>query len=348
MAEVTDQHTAYHALALANRGEYKKLEKLLKTHGSWSSAYEANSGKNPTARNKAWAELTRQNISLLLADDEEFPALLREIPWTPFGLYVLGALPKEATFIAIVGTRKATKVGLETARRFGRELGKQGLVIVSGLALGTDASAHEGALDANARTIGVLARGLDEIYPRQNERLAQRILKAGGAIVSEYPPGVAPLPHQFIERNRIASGLSRGVVVVEAPEKSGALATARFAVEQNRDVFVVPGAINNPNYAGSNKLIKSGATLVSEPVEILEHLGITPPSATTMIASGQFDKLEKSQTIIIKVLAAAGAPLLPDEVVEACGLDLVTVNRQLSLLSIEGHVKEAGGKYFIV
>ena len=176
--------------------------------------------------------------------------------------------------IAIVGTRRATPDGKSTARRFAAELARAGIVIVSGLAFGVDAAAHEGCLDAEGKTVAVLACGLANIYPRNNEPLAKKILAQGGAIISEYPPDMPAYPSRFLERNRIVSGLSKGTLVIEAPERSGSLATARFALEQNRDVFVVPGPIAHPNFKGSHALIRQGAELVTTPEDILESYGI--------------------------------------------------------------------------
>ena len=179
------------------------------------------------------------------------------------------------TPIAIVGTRRATPEGKIIAKRFARELTSYGIPIASGLAFGIDAAAHEECVATGGATIAVLAGGLDAIYPGSNAALAQKILARHGCIISEYPLGSPPLPYRFLERNRIISGISRGTLVVEAPENSGSLATARYALEANREVFVVPGSTLHPNFKGSHRLIRQGAELVTTPEEIFEAYGIT-------------------------------------------------------------------------
>ena len=230
----------------------------------------------------------------------DFPSLLREIPDAPRKLYYLGAPLGDEQKIAIVGTRKASLSGLGYAKKFATELAQAGLTIVSGLALGIDSAAHEGALAAGGKTIAVLACGLDTVYPPQNRKLAKKIIDSGGTLVSEYEPGQRAYPANFLARNRIVSGLSLGVLAVEAPERSGTLATCRFAVEQNRDVFVIPGALNNPNYVGSNALIKIGAALVTEPRDILEPLGLWDEnkSGTSSLPAGII--LDKNHIIVHK------------------------------------------------
>ncbi|MBI4094075.1 DNA-protecting protein DprA, partial [Candidatus Kaiserbacteria bacterium] len=265
------------------------------------------------------------------------PPLLREIPNPPSALYMHGVWPDiTRPWIAIVGTRKATREGIAIAKKFAGELAQAGAVIVSGLAFGIDAAAHGGALEGNGLTVAVLANGIDRIYPAQHERLAKKILESGGAIVSEYPNGTPSLPHQFLERNRIVSGLSRAVVLIEVPERSGALATASHAAAQGRDVFVVPGPVTHPNYRGSHQLIRDGARLVTSPQDILEDLGIEAISA----AKKDFLPLLKSdeQKKLVMLLTDAGRPLPIDEITELATLEPQVVNRELSLLVIHGIV----------
>ncbi len=206
--------------------------------------------------------------------DSEYPALLKEIPNAPKMFYLLGELPPDDLIkIAIVGTRKASSAGRRFAKELAQKLAEYGAVIVSGLAMGIDTAAHEGAILAGGKTIAVLANGLDTIYPAQNENLAKKILDYGGAIISEYPPQTPSFPNQFLERNRIVSGLSIATIVIEAPERSGSLVTARLAAEQGREVFIAPGSIDNPNYRGSHQLIRDGARLVTSIEDIMEDLG---------------------------------------------------------------------------
>ena len=275
------------------------------------------------------------------------PPLLKEIPNPPKKLYHLGNFEKDdRPHIAIVGTRKATASGIAIARSFAKELASAGAVIVSGLATGIDTAAHEGALDAKGKTIAVLGNGIDWIYPRQNEKLAKRILESGGAIVSEYPAGIGTLKHQFLERNRIVSGLSVGVIVIEAPQKSGALSTASHALEQNREVFVVPGPLNNENYAGSHGLLRAGARVVSKPADVLDDLNLLSPAAPAQLSileSGLDDK----QKTILAVLKHAGEPVSVDKIGELMESDVSTISRGLTFLLIRGLIKEEAGRYYL-
>ncbi|MDZ4231369.1 MAG: DNA-processing protein DprA [Patescibacteria group bacterium] len=206
--------------------------------------------------------------------DEGYPRLLAEIPGPPERIHIKGKLPVGFPTVAIVGTRKATMEGKRLAGEFAAGLSKAGCVIVSGLALGIDSAAHEGALASGALTVAVLGNSIDSIYPEENQSLANRIVRQG-AVISEYGPGASIQKSNFLERNRIISGLSLAVLVIEAPEHSGALATARHAGEQGRDIFVVPGNVGHPNYVGSHQLIRDGAILVRSVEDVLEDLRLT-------------------------------------------------------------------------
>ena len=204
---------------------------------------------------------------VLILDDGTYPALLREISDPPITLYVQGAwsVCLENPCLAMVGSRRCSTYGQNTATMLARDLASRGVTIISGLARGIDAAAHRGALEAGGRTVAVLGTGLDEVYPRDHGRLAEEILAAGGALVSQFPFGPPPTPQNFPYRNRIISGLSLGVVIVEAAEYSGSLITARLALEQGREVFAVPGNISSKNSFGTNFLIKgAGAKLVQQ------------------------------------------------------------------------------------
>lgn len=340
------EHQSYNALATWLHSDYRKLAALYEQHGSWTRAFQKNEEQAGDAE-ALWRIIERQNIRLILQGDPEFPALLREIPWTPHGLYALGAPLTSEPKLAIVGTRKATATGLALAKRFSKDISAAGLTIVSGLALGIDAAAHEGALENNGKTIAVLACGLDTLYPKQNEQLARRILKNKGTIVSEYPPNSPALQQRFLERNRITSGLCEGILVIEAPVKSGVKSTARFAIEQNREVFVIPGPITHINYIGSHQLIRSGAELITQPSEILEQLGITLKSASTLYAEGRFDKLEKKHKIILQALHENGSSLSIDELAERTEMTAAEVSEIITLLTLDGIIKEENGTYFI-
>ena len=203
-------------------------------------------------------------IDIISIQDREYPQLLKEIYAPPIFLYIKGnkkILNNKS--IAIIGCREASNYGLSVANQFAYNLSKQNINIISGLARGIDSEAHLGAIRANKTTIAVLGNGLDTIYPKENNKLVQNILNSGGTIISEYPLGTNPKKENFPARNRIISGMSKGLLVVEAKEKSGTLITVDFALEQGRDVFVIPGNINSKNSFGTNELIKQGAKLVT-------------------------------------------------------------------------------------
>jgi DNA processing protein len=334
----------FHTLAMQTQGEYRALDKLRNTYGSWSNAYEKE-GKNDNE--KEWANLTSQNITLILYDDPTFPSVLKEIPWPPFALYVRGTLPEWNGAIGVVGTRKATPHGVETARKLGRELAAKGVAIISGLALGVDAAAHAGALEAGGTTIAVLAGGPNEIYPRQNQQLGEQIIENGGAIIAEYPPGSPSLPRRFIERNRIVSGLSHGIIVIEAPARSGALATARFAIEQNREVFVVPGGITQKNYEGSHNLIKEGASLITGSEDVLDTLPEEIQNAIGEERGKRQKNVSEEEQKIISALQSEGNASV-DNIQKILKMDIISINRCLGALTVRGIVKEQSGKYCLI
>src|SRR5260221_13488329 len=226
-------------------------------------------------------KLERLRIHVITWKDQAYPTLLKEIDHTPPVLYIAGTLSEADRFaLAVVGTRKASVYGRQVTERFATELAKGEVTVVSGLALGIDTIAHTAALDAGGRTVAVMGNGLDLIYPSSNHNLARRIVESGqGALVTEFPLGVKPDGKNFPARNRIISGLSLGVLVTEAPQPSGSLITANFALEQGREVFAVPGNILSSGSAGVNKLIQDGgARLVTNINDILEVLNITAVS----------------------------------------------------------------------
>jgi DNA processing protein len=363
----------YHALAIATRSGYATIKKYRAAGGggSWEAAYHAFTKDGAAFKNAAltkqtlavhpdpraaYERMTSLGIRLVLAEQEEFPETLRHIPYPPFGIYLRGgalplvvtnavqdSAPRAAPTIAIVGTRRASADGKKTARLFARELAVAGCTIASGLAFGIDAAAHEGALDARGATIAVLAGGLDAVYPHSHRDLAKRILASGGTLISEYPPGEAPLAYRFIERNRIMSGISRGVLIVEAPESSGALATARYAVEQDREVFVVPGGVSAINFKGSHALIRQGAELVTSPDDILAAYDVDKKEN----AGAHVGASSPEEIVIVKALAEIGAPADVDKLIALTRLEPRTVNQTLSFLLIRGIIKEMDGGYTI-
>lgn len=216
--------------------------------------------------------MKKHNIDIVSIQDAEYPEILKEIYDAPISLYVRGNknILNELS-VAIIGCRECTEYGRNITKNLSYNIAKNGINIVSGLAKGIDGIAHQGALFAKGKTIAVLGNGLDTIYPKENEHLALEILQKGGAIISEYPLGTKPEKQNFPERNRIVSGMSKGIIVVEAKEKSGTLITVDFALEQGRDVFVVPGNINSEASIGTNDLIKQGAKLITSYKDLLEE-----------------------------------------------------------------------------
>ena len=282
--------------------------------------------------------------------DSNYPPLLREIPDPPPYLYVSGVLEPWTNTIAVVGSRNATVYGLETARRLSYDLSTCGLIIVSGMALGVDTAAHEGALSAKGGTIAVLGSGLERIYPHRNRRLFQHISEKG-AVVSEFPLEAEPEPHHFPIRNRIISGISRGTLVVEATRNSGSLITARLAAEQNREVFAVPGSIGSFKSTGAHKLLKEGAKLVEHAQDVLEEL---PPSVTKSGTSGGFHgavdqpslpALSQREQKVMQLLCPY--PIHIDELVRQTSLDAGTLSGVLLTLELKGFTRQMPGKLFV-
>ncbi|MEJ2141488.1 MAG: DNA-processing protein DprA [Gammaproteobacteria bacterium] len=266
-----------------------------------------------------WLEQDQAHI--LTLDDPRYPALLKEIPDPPAVLYVFGN-PEILSYpaLAMVGSRHHSPAGKETAREFAHHLSSLGLVITSGMALGIDAASHRGALDAGGRTVAVCGTGLDRVYPARHKELAHQIAE-NGALVSEFPIGVPPLAANFPRRNRIISGLSLAVLVVEAAVKSGSLITARMALEQGREVLAVPGSIHNPHSRGCNSLIRQGAKLVETAQDVLEELPQIELSNKT-----DLEKQSKSTPFQLdesyqQVLESVGyEPTAVDTVVQRSGL----------------------------
>lgn len=342
-----DEHLFYHSIAVAARGDHRLVKKYRADAENWEVAYYALKEKGiilPAPR-AAYDRLEEQGLRVVLFEEKEYPERLRHIPHAPFGFYIRGELATNdlPLALAVVGTRRASDDGKRTARQFAYELASAGFTIVSGLAFGIDAAAHAGCLDARGTTIGVLAGGLDSVYPRTHDALARKILDQGGALISEYPPGESPYDYRFIERNRIISGISQGVLIVEAPESSGALATARYAVEQNRDVFVTPGAMTATGFKGSHTLIRQGAEFVASPTDIMEAYGVDKNDVRQLNASGS----SPEEILILKALAEISSPADVDKLAEMTRLEPRIINRAISFLIIRGMVKESGGGYTI-
>jgi len=288
-------------------------------------------------------EIERLNIFIIDITDTRYPSLLKEIYAPPQILYVLGSLPQDKyTHISVVWTRKTSAYGRQITPMLVSELSQVGFTIVSGLALGIDALAHQAALTNDAQTIAVLGCGLDVIYPVSNRRLALDMIAHGGAIISEYPIGTKPLKQHFPARNRIISGLSRGVVVIEGSTDSGSLITASCALEQNREIFAVPGNISNTTSQGPNKLLKMGATVVTSAQDILDVLHVSKPLCSKKTLSVPATGEEK---LILETLSAT--PLHIDEIIRACKLNTSTINKVLTMLELKGNITNTGNNQYI-
>jgi DNA processing protein len=288
-------------------------------------------------------KLKKSKIEVLTIKDKNYPGLLRELADPPAILYYKGKLPKKNDFlVSIVGSRACTSYGRQVAEELAYNLAKEGITIVSGLALGIDSIAHKAALQAKGKTIAVLGCGLDIIYPYTHKRLAEEIIKKDGAIISEFSLGTPPLKPNFPMRNRIISGISKATIVVEAALKSGALITAKSALEQNREVFAVPGSIFNPNSEGCNNLIKMGAYPVTSYEDILSELGIKSKIAKIKKEAEGDSKEEK---VILSLLSYE--PVSIDKLKELSKLDIAVLNSTLIMLEIKGLVKNIGGAQYI-
>jgi len=322
---------------------------------------------NFEAVEKELCELTRIGARLVRWNDPDYPANLRQIPDPPPCLLARGNLPQDETeSVAIVGARAASDAGLHMAHRLGMELALRRITVVSGLARGIDAAAHRGALEGGGRTIAVLGCGIDIIYPPEHRQLAESMMAQGGSLLSELPLGAPPVPENFPVRNRLIAGLSLGVVVVEAAEKSGSLITARLALEQNRQVFAVPGSPLTGKTRGSNRLLKEGARLVDCVEDVIEELAPQmPKSAASRDAGGNTGKvmLEKQAKAhseeIARRMAGRGQQFQAviehlnsserihiDSIVESSGLNVQTVLGVLLELELNGVVVQHPGKLF--
>jgi DNA processing protein len=315
---------------------------------------------------KDWDTILRQldmldktGVHIITCLDELYPQNLLNIYDRPAFLYVLGHLEKDDINLAIVGSRNASTYGRYTTDRISRELALRGITIVSGMARGIDSCAHRGALSAQGRTIAVLGSGLDVIYPPENKKLFADISQ-NGAVISEFPLGTQPFSYHFPARNRIISGLSYGVVIVEAGEKSGSLITARLAMEQGREVFAIPGTIDSASSRGTNSLIKQGAKLIDNIDDILEDIlpqlerssaqpirreqEIVPPGASLADAERNTDSLRPIDQKILRTLSQR--KMHADDIIVDTGLPPADVLSTLITLELKGIVLQHAGKLF--
>lgn len=287
-------------------------------------------------------------IKIIKKEDKDYPCLLKKIKQPPEKLFVRGKIPEKRIFFSIVGTRRCSDYGKEIAYSIARDLSRAGLVVVSGLAKGIDTFAHKGALEGSSLTVAVLGTGLAEkkIYPQQNLKLAQLILKEGGCLISEYEPETAGSRFTFPQRNRIIAGISVGVLVVEAGEKSGALITAQYAKKEGRKVFAVPGDIYKITSQGTNALIKQGAILTQNAQDILNNLNIKKTFFSQKNPRLKQETGDKTQKLILSVLKKG--PQSIDEIIEKTGLPANKVASLLSEMEIEERVMVLGGNTYAI
>lgn len=321
-------------------------------------------GKNLEAE---WMKLMEMGISYVSMEQQEYPTRLRNIHNPPFGLYYKGSLPgsaaeaneqptkcvaesaipyracPKAEAVAIVGSRSRSEYGLQLARQLGRTLGEANIAVISGLARGIDADAHIGALDGGGLTYAVLGCGVDICYPRSNQYLYDRILDSGGGIISEYPPGQKPLGALFPQRNRIISGLSDCIVVVEARRKSGSLITADYAMEQGKDVFAVPGRITDALSEGANRLIHEGAGIYIGPQEFLSDLNL----GGNLVQQLSFcqKKLEKEEHVVYSILDFT--PMGLGTILQKTDIPLEQLLEVLAALVEKGYIREPVPNYYV-
>lgn len=328
---------------------------LLKNHfgnfeNCWRSSYEEikraaeikefNDIRKVLDPEKEWQILEKEKIQVVMPNDREYPAKLLETPYPPAVLYLKGEMPEQTKpFFAVVGTRNASTYGKESCQKIVKELAKAGFVIISGLASGIDGLSHKIAIENKTKTIAVLGSGLWEkvLFPAENKKLARSIAEGNGALISEYPFRMAATRFTFPQRNRIVAGMTSGTLVIEAPEKSGALITAYLALDYNRDVFSVPGPIFSKNSVGANNLIKAGAKAVTEAEDILKEYGFEIPSLEKNISLSEKEKI---------VLEALSEPMPVDEIIARTALKTEEINSILSLLEIYGLIKNIKGEVY--
>ncbi len=291
-----------------------------------------------------WNRLADLKINCAAPESPAYPSLLREIPSPPPILYYRGNLEKaKEPAVAIVGSRRCTFYGKETAVKLAEELTAEGLTIVSGMALGIDTAAHRGTLDSNGFTIAVLGCSLDKCYPPQNRDLKKEI-EHSGVVISEYPLGTEPLPKYFPQRNRIISGLTLATVVIEATAKSGALITADYAIEQNREVFAVPGNIGSPYSRGCHRLIKEGAGLVESAADILDALYMGSENGYQLSFDNNRQELTEAEKELLDTIPYQ--PLHIDNIIQQCGIKASETSVILLSLELKKYIRQTPGKYY--
>ncbi len=338
-----------------------RFRHLLDTFGdaetAWNASIEALRGAGLSAKlvenlcqlraqvslEQIWARIQAQNIQVLTWEDAEYPRRLKEIDQPPPVLYLRGDLKLEDEWaVAIVGTRRITAYGRQVAEEVAGTLARNGITVVSGLARGVDAVAHLTAVHAGGRTLAVLGSGVDRIYPPENGRLAEQIA-AHGAVISDYPLGTPPEGPNFPPRNRIISGLSLAVIVIEANLDSGAMITATFAAEQGRELFAVPGSILAPQSKGTNRLIRDGARPLLDPQDVLEILDLK--QATAQQTARQILPSDPDEAQLFQALGPE--PRHVDDIRSQTGMTIEKVSSTLALMELKGMVRQVGGMNYV-
>lgn len=302
---------------------------------------------NKTDINEYLDRLKAQNIDTITILDDNYPERLRNIYDNPLVLYKKGnIIEKDSLSIGIVGSRKTTAYGRWACEKFTKELVSLGVTIVSGIALGIDTIAHNVAIENGGRTVGIIGNGLDIVYPKSNEKLYEKISK-NGAILTEFPLGTPPLAYNFPQRNRIISGISCGIIVVEAMEKSGSLITAHHGIEQGKDIFAIPGNINSIYSKGTNKLIKDGAIPLLDMEDILDEIYelkmIKEKEKEKQLLDIDLSEIEKQIINIIKE-----GPTHCDTIVNITGINISQISSILTILEIKGLIKESTSRTFMI
>ncbi|PLX28469.1 DNA-protecting protein DprA [Candidatus Parcubacteria bacterium] len=290
--------------------------------------------------------LEQEEIICLIQDDPEYPKLLKQIYDPPLCLFVRGKLSNDDFNLAVVGTRKCTTYGKQVTEEIVLELASQGITIVSGLAFGIDSIAHNTTLRAKGKTIAVLGSGIDRhhIHPTSHRELANNIINSGGAIISEYPPGTLPTKYTFPKRNRIVAGMSLGTLVIEAPEKSGALITAQCALDNNREVFTIPQNITSLTATGPNKLIQTGATCVTTTKDILDVLNLQ--DAHKYVTNKEILPDSPMEAELLKHLSRQSIHV--DELIQKTHIKSQDINATLTLMEMKGKVKNLGNMNYVL
>ena len=351
------------ALQSAHSLTWRQQEMLLNTYGTAEAVLtRMDQGVREIAGDKAYDELrnirkmgARQLLDQLEAagaqavfrEDADYPALLREIADPPHMLFLRGTPATDEKSVAIVGSRRDTRYGRTQAKKIARDLASAGVTVVSGLARGIDTAAHEGALEAGGRTVAVLGNGIDAVYPEENKGLAQRIIDSGGAVVTEFPVGAGPLAYHFPIRNRIISGVSAAVLLIEGHAHSGTMITAGYAAEQGREVFALPGAVDAPGSAAPLALLRDGAGICTCAGDILVDMGWMPrePRVEEIeFSQARLAGLSDVQRKIAELMLEE--PRSFEELVNESGIPPETLSAELTLMELDGVTEARAGRIY--